>query len=170
MRAIDAGSQHDNLFTAIYPIIFRSDLAAAVFNYFFRGKPFRSLTESIPTTQFILKNYALAPAMWVAEPCIVGNAHNSWQKYRVAWHAVLMPLALRLARRSGMDPLILRQWARIHVNLFEEASHLFPWPGLAAEFDDDALATSYQVLLQRLPLKHRQIMSNLDNIEAAPSL
>ena len=143
---IAGGSEHDNLFTAIYPIIFRADLAAAVFNHPFTGPPFRSLTESIPTTRFILEVYALADAYWVSDPCIVGNAHNSWQRYRVAWHAVLMPLALRLARRSGMDGPMLHRWASVHLSLFEEAQSLFPTPGLVEEFDADALVASYQVL------------------------
>lgn len=143
---IAGGSEHDNLFTAIYPIIFRADLAAAVFNHPFTGLPFRSLTESIPTTRFILEVYALADAYWVSAPCIVGNAHNSWQRYRVAWHTVLMPLALRLARRSGMDGPMLHRWASVHLSLFEEAQRLFPTPDLVKEFDADALMASYQVL------------------------
>ena len=56
---IDAGSQHDNLFTAIYPMVFRADIAAAVFNHFFRGAAFQSLVESVPTSKLILERYAL---------------------------------------------------------------------------------------------------------------
>ena len=152
MRVIDAGSHHDNMFTAIYPIVFRADIAAAVFNHYFRGAPFRSLTESVPTTRFILECYALTEAYWITDTCIVGNAHNSWQHYRVAWHAVLMPLVFRLARRAGMDPLLMRRWAQVHVELYEDARRLFPAGGIAAEFDADALAASYEVLRQRLPL------------------
>lgn len=150
ITVIAGGSEHDNLFTAIYPIIFRADLAAAVFNHPFTGAPFRSLTESIPTTKFILGVYALADAFWIGEPCIVGNAHNSWQRYRVAWHAVLMPLALRLARRSGMDAAMLHRWSTVHLSLFEEAQALFPTPGLSEEFDADALTASYHVLGRHL--------------------
>ena len=70
----------------------------------------------------------------------------------MAWHAVLMPLVFRLARRAGMDPHILRGWAEIHVELYEDAERLFPSAGLAAEFDRDALDASYEVLRRRLPL------------------
>ena len=80
--------QHDNMFTAIYPIVFRSDLLAAVFNHSFEGKPFRSLIDAAPTSNLILSQYAHTEATWLAPCGVVGNAHNSWQKHRVAWHGV----------------------------------------------------------------------------------
>ena len=103
MRVIDAGSEHDNLFTAIYPIVFRADLAAGVFNDFFQGAPFRSLVESVPTTKFILECYALAQAYWMAETGIVGNAHNSWQRLpgRLACDPDAACLPLGTAVRNG---------------------------------------------------------------------
>jgi hypothetical protein len=49
-RVREAGQQHDNLFTAIYPIVFRADVFAAVFNHPFTGRPFRSLVECVPNS------------------------------------------------------------------------------------------------------------------------
>ena len=138
--------QHDNLFTAIYPIVFRSDILARVFNHPFTGKPFRSLVESVPTTEAILSSYADTEAMWLAACGIVGNAHNSWQRHRVAWHGVLTPMMLELARQAGLDGAVLHTWGMAHVGLLKEAQALFPDETVAAEFPADELAASRRVL------------------------
>ena len=146
MPVREAGVQHDNLFTAIYPIVSRSDILARVFNHPFTGKPFRSLVESVPTTDAILSSYAETEAMWLAACGIVGNAHNSWQRHRVAWHGVLTPVMLELARQAGMDGAVLHNWGLAHVGLLKEAQALFPDETVVDEFSDDELATSRRVL------------------------
>ena len=142
----DAGSQHDNLFTAVYPIVFRADILASVFNYPFKGVAFRSLVESIPTTFTILNNYADVEAMWYADCGIVGNAHNSWQQHRVAWHGMLMPLALNLARRAGFCPEILQRWAKVHVPLLQDAQVSFPDVTASSDFDEGEVFVAKTVL------------------------
>jgi glycosyltransferase involved in cell wall biosynthesis len=113
--------QHDNLFTAIYPLVFRSDIAAACFNYPFEGYPFGDLIESVPTTKIVLESLANCQGYWVSELGITGNAHNSWSVHRPRWHLVLMPRVLLLARRRGLDPSKLWHWGQIHLDLFFES-------------------------------------------------
>lgn len=113
--------EHDNLFTAIYPLVFRADVLAACFDYPFTGIPFGDLTECVPTTKLLLGSYAYCAARWFAEVGIVGNAHNSWSAHRPRWHLVLMPLVLQLARDSGVDEEKVWTWLKVHDALFEDA-------------------------------------------------
>lgn len=117
----EIAGEHDNLYTAIYPLVFRSDVLAACFDYPFTGIPFGDLTECVPTTKLLLGSYRYADAMWFAEIGIVGNAHNSWSSHRPRWHLVLMPLVLQLARDAGVAPERVWEWLQSHVALFEEA-------------------------------------------------
>ena len=144
--------EHDNLFTAIYPIIFRTDILSACFDYPFTGRPFSSLIESIPTTKIILGSYAQCNAYWLSDVGIVGNSHNSWTRYRVQWHGVLMPQAFELGHEAGVDPHKLRLWSKVHENLYHDAKALFPDETLAANFHDDDLQTSFRVFRRRLEL------------------
>lgn len=122
IRPINAiAGEHDNLFTAIYPLVFRCDVLAACFDHPFTGTPFGDLTESVPTTKLLLGTYRYADAVWFAEVGIVGNAHNSWSGHRPRWHLVLMPLVLQLARDAGVDPESAWNWLKIHKSLFDEA-------------------------------------------------
>ena len=120
-RVNQIAGEHDNLFTAVYPIVFRSDLLAACFNYPFDGVPFGDLVECVPTTKFILETLPCTTAHWFKEIGIVGNAHNSWSGHRPRWHLVLMPEVMRLARRAGVDAEKLWSWGCVHEGLFNEA-------------------------------------------------
>lgn len=124
MTVAEAAGQHDNLFTAIYPIIWRADIVAAAFNHPFTGTPFGTLIESIPSTDYILRTLGRAEIYWHAPVGVVGNLANSWSRHRPRWHSVLMPLALELARDAGLDPRRARDWAGVHRDLFEEAMRL----------------------------------------------
>lgn len=116
-----AAEQTDNLFTAIYAIIWRADVLAAAYDHRFDGEPFADLVEAVPCTDLILRRYADCDALWRAEPSIAGNAHNSWSRWRPRWHAVVMPEAFALARECGVDPVKLQRWADMHRALYEEA-------------------------------------------------
>jgi len=113
--------EHDNLFTAIYPIVFRSDVLAACFNYPFDGVPFGNLVESVPTTKIILGSYRYCEAYWFDRPGVAGNAHNSWASHRPRWHLVLMPEVFDLARDAGVNPQKIWDWTKIHLALFNDA-------------------------------------------------
>ena len=116
-----AATQHDNMFTAMYLLILRSDLFSACFNHPFDGIPFGDLTECIPTTRWFLENYRYVDCYWHAPVSIVGNAHNSWTRHRPRWHAVIMPRVFELARDAGADPIVLHDFAQIHMGLYDEA-------------------------------------------------
>jgi hypothetical protein len=117
----EIAGEHDNLYTAIYPLVFRCDVLAACFDYPFTGIPFGDLTECVPTSKLLLGTYRYSDAMWFAEVGIVGNAHNSWSGHRPRWHLVLMPMVLQLARDAGVDPESVWRWLKLHKDLFDEA-------------------------------------------------
>ncbi|SFV17086.1 glycosyltransferase [Pseudoduganella namucuonensis] len=133
-----AAAEHDNLFTAIYPLVFRADLLATCFNYPFDGLPFGDLVECVPTTKYILEALAQSDAYWFKEEGIVGNAHNSWSRHRPRWHLKLMPAILDLARQSGVDSKKLWAWTGIHHSLFQEAAELAMAANTAAHLDAPA--------------------------------
>ena len=117
----EAGSQHDNLYTAIYPLVLRSDVASAMFNFPFNGIPFGTMIECIPTTLYFLKMLQFHELLWIDEVAIAGNAHNSWTHHRPRWHGIIMPIAIRMARDCGFDQAVLRSWLDTQQSLFLEA-------------------------------------------------
>ena len=121
MSVREAGEQTDNLFTAIYAIVWRADLWAAAYDHAFDQPEFSDLVEAIPCTDLILRRLADCDAFWRGEPAIAGNAHNSWSRWRPRWHGVVMPLAFALAREAGLDRVKLQAWADMHLELFREA-------------------------------------------------
>ncbi len=116
-----AAEQHDNLFTAIYTIVWRADVLSATYDHAFDGLPFSNMIEAIPCTEAILGEYGACDILWWGHPALAGNAHNSWSHHRPRWHGLVMPQAFALARDVGVDPLLLQQWADMHLNLFREA-------------------------------------------------
>ena len=54
----------------------------------------------------------------------MGNAHNSWSRWRPRWHGVVMPMAFALARDVGVDRSLLQGWADMHLELFREAMRI----------------------------------------------
>jgi glycosyltransferase involved in cell wall biosynthesis len=144
--------QHDNLFTAFYPIVFRSDLLAACFDHPFDGRPFVDLVESVPTTKMLLESYASTEAYWCARMATVGNICNSWSRHRPRWHAVLMPRVFQLAREVGVDPARLHAWSKIHLDLFDEARQRAHAEGVPLDVRPDELDASYRVFRQPISL------------------
>ena len=145
--------QHDNLFTAFYPIVFRSDLLATCFDYPFDGKPFVDLVEAVPTTKMILETYAETEAYWCAPIGIVGNIANSWSAHLPRWHAVLMPRVFQLARRVGVDPSKLWAWAQLHKQLFREAEQTATNRGESLDVALHELEVAHHVFQKPLELK-----------------
>ena len=129
--------QTDNLFSAIYTIVWRADLLSAAFDHAFDGPPFQDLTQSIPSTEFMLEAYGGCDAYWRGRSAITGNAHNSWSRHRPRWHAVIMPLALSLAREVGVDPARLQSWADLHLTLLDEALEIARGQNWTTSFGSD---------------------------------
>ena len=149
----DAAVQHDNMFTAVYPIVWRADIVAACFNYPFTGVPFIDLGECVPTTKILLESYSHAPCYWRAKVGIVANAHNSWSRHRPRWHGYLMPLVFELAKEAGVDSATLYHWAQTHRTLFGDAIEIAQekeFPVHLNEYTD--LEPAYRVFRERLAL------------------
>ena len=117
----EAAEQNDNLFTAIYLIVWRADVLGAAYDHAFDQPAFSDLIEAIPCTDLILRRFAECDCWWRGEPAIAGNAHNSWARWRPRWHGVVMPMAFALARDVGLDRVKLQAWADLHLTLFREA-------------------------------------------------
>lgn len=144
--------EHDNLFTAIYPIVFRSDLLAACFNYPFDGRPFSDLVESVPTTKMILETYGSTESYWCAKMGVVGNASNSWSRHRPRWHGVLIPKMFRLAWEVGVNATKLQQWSATHFELFQEAKRSAMANGVELDIATDELEDSHIVFKRSISL------------------
>ena len=157
VRLTEAAAQHDNLFTAIYPIIWRSDVLAACFNYPFTGTPFGDLVESVPTTKILLDTYGDTEVYWHRPIGVVGNAHNSWSRHRPRWHGLLMPKVFELARTAGVDPKKLYAWSRVHYDLFAEAVGIAEQNGWSVSLADEEMDTGWRVFRRRLePIREQR--------------
>jgi glycosyltransferase involved in cell wall biosynthesis len=121
LKVRQAAEQTDNLFTAIYTIVWRADLLSAAYEHAFDGPAFQDLTQAIPCTEYILGQYGECDAYWHGGIGVIGNVHNSWSRHRPRWHGVVMPLAFALARDAGVDPRKLQTWADMHQKLLKEA-------------------------------------------------
>ena len=164
MRVNKIAAQHDNLFTAIYPLIFRSDILAACFNYPFSGVPFNNLVESVPTSKIILGSLQYCDGYWFAERCVAGNAHNSWTHHRPRWHLVLMPAVFDLARDAGVDEKLIWRWTQFHFNLFNEAALLAKSSGVSVHIEiPQAVENGYRIFGRRV-----QIPSGMVCVSSSP--
>jgi glycosyltransferase involved in cell wall biosynthesis len=155
----EVATQHDNMFTAMYLLIFRSDLFAACFNYVFDGVPFANLTQSIPTTRWLLDNYRYVDCYWHAPVSIVGNAHNSWARYRPRWHGVIMPRVFELAREAGVDPVVLNNFAKTHIKLYNEAVQIAVGAGEPIQIESGELGPAEMVFREKLIIPSIEIES-----------
>jgi glycosyltransferase involved in cell wall biosynthesis len=120
-RVARAAEQHDNLFTAIYAIIWRADVLSAAYDHTFDGSPFSNMTEAVPCTEAILDQFGACEAWWLADLAVAGNAHNGWSRHRPRWHGLVMPQVFALAREVGVDRKLLQAWGGAHFDLFREA-------------------------------------------------
>lgn len=120
--AIELAEYSDNMFTAVYPLVMRTDHASACFSGSYYGTLFSSMAESVPTTKYILEVLAHSPAFWVNTIGVLGNAHNSWESHRARWHAVLMPQVILMARLTGLSPYSAQEYLNTHMALLSQAS------------------------------------------------
>ncbi len=131
VRVNQAAGVHDNMFTAIYPLVFRSDILSATFNYPFDNVPFQDLVECVPTSKIIFETLAYCEVFWFQEFGICGNATNSWSHHRPRWHLKNMADVFDLARDGGVQEDRLWGWAKWHVDLFYEAVGIAKTAGVA---------------------------------------
>jgi glycosyltransferase involved in cell wall biosynthesis len=151
LKVRQAAEQTDNLFTAIYTIVWRADLLSAAYEHAFDGPAFQDLTHAIPCTEYILGQYGECDAYWHSGMGVLGNAHNSWSRHRPRWHGAIMPMAFALARDAGVDPRRLQTWADMHLNLLNEALGIAADAGSAAPLRPRDLALAQCTFRGGLP-------------------
>ena len=156
----EMATEHDNLFTAIYPLVFRSDLVSACFNFPFDGVPFSNLVESVPTTKIVLESLSECDAYWLAEIGITGNAHNSWAGHRPRWHLVLMPEVFYLARRAKMDPALMWDWLNLHLDLFKDAVQIAHDAGTVLQLSAADIQRAEWIFQRKIPISSEVSICN----------
>ena len=93
----------ENMFTAIYCLIFRRDHAIKAYSQFTGGRPFSTMLTCIPTTSYVLNHMTNESGYWIGEPLIVVNLNVSWMKYASIWLLERLPEAFDLAEKMGVN-------------------------------------------------------------------
>lgn len=101
---------NENLFTAIYCLIFRRDHALRAYSQDTSGRPFSTMKTSIPTTYYVLNYMMQEKAYWIGQPMLVVNFNVSWNKYASLQILERVPEAQDLAERMGSDSLRMDRW------------------------------------------------------------
>lgn len=91
----------ENLFTAIYCLVFRRDHALRAYTQDTSGRPFSTMLTCMPTTYYVLHNMMDEKGVWLGTPQIVVNMNVSWLKYASLWILERIPEALDLAEKMG---------------------------------------------------------------------
>jgi glycosyltransferase involved in cell wall biosynthesis len=99
----DIATVNENLFTAIYCIIFRRDHALRAYCQDTSGRPFSTMLTSIPTTAHVLNNMMNEKAVWIGEPQVLVNFNVSWNSYASLQILERVPEALDLAELNGAN-------------------------------------------------------------------
>lgn len=103
-------TNNENLFTAIYCLIFRRDHALRAYSQDTSGRPFSTMRTSIPTTYYVLHHMMDEPAYWIGDLLLVVNFNVSWDKYASLQILERVPEAQDLAERLGADPQEMDRW------------------------------------------------------------
>ena len=96
----DICALNENVFTAIYTLVFRRDHALAAYSQDTSGRPFSSMLTCIPTTRHVLKNMMEEIGVWIGEPQLV-NLNVSWIHYAPLWILERIPEASEEARDAN---------------------------------------------------------------------
>jgi glycosyltransferase involved in cell wall biosynthesis len=96
---------NENLFTAIYCLIFRRDHALRAYSQDTSGRPFSSMRTSIPTTYHVLNHMMDETGVWLGSPQVLVNFNVSWNAYASLQILERVPEALDLAELNGADPI-----------------------------------------------------------------
>lgn len=130
----DIATNNENLFTAIYCLIFRRDHAIKAYAQNTDGRPFSTMRTSIPTTYYVLNRMMHEPACWIGEPLLVVNFNVSWNQYAPLQILERVPEALDLAERMGASAAGTDRW---RANLVPGFPHYF-----REMFENDPLGNS----------------------------
>lgn len=108
----EVAAKNENLFTAIYCLIFRRDHALRAYSQNTSGSPFSTMRTSIPTSYYVLNYMMEDTAYWVGEPVLVVNFNVSWNQYAPLQILERVPEAQDLAERLGADGGEMDRWRR----------------------------------------------------------
>jgi len=118
----DIAANNENLFTAIYCLIFRRDHALRAYSLDTSGRPFSTMRTSIPTTYYVLNYMMDESAYWMGDLLLVVNFNVSWNKYASLQILERVPEAQDLAQRLGANPAGMDHW---RVNLMPGVAHFW---------------------------------------------
>jgi glycosyltransferase involved in cell wall biosynthesis len=141
-------TKNENLFTAIYCLVFRRDHALRAYSQVTGGRPFSTMRTSIPTTYYVLNFMMDEPAYWIGEPILVVNFNVSWNQYAALQILERVPEAWDLAERLGAEVTGVDRWRE---NLFPGFCHYFK-----EMFQNDPLGNSsfFQPSRMVMRMKH----------------
>ena len=104
------GMNNENLFTAIYALIFRRDHALRAYTQHTSARAFSVMQASIPTTYYVLNYMMEEEAFWLGGIMLVVNFNVSWNQYAALQILERVPEAQDLAERLGSDPISMNRW------------------------------------------------------------
>jgi len=144
-------TKNENLFTAIYCLVFRRDHALRAYSQVTSGRAFSTMRTSIPTTYYVLNFMMDEPAYWIGEPILVVNFNVSWNQYAALQILERVPEALDLAERLGADAMGVDRWRQ---NLFPGFCYYFK-----EMFENDPLGNSAFFQPSRLVMRMKHLDS-----------
>lgn len=106
----DLAVMNENLFTAIYCLIFRRDHALRAYSQDTTGRPFSTMRTSIPTTYHVLHSMMNEVGIWIGDPQVIVNFNVSWNDYAALQILERVPEALDEAEWRGSPVEGIDRW------------------------------------------------------------
>lgn len=155
----EVATNNENLFTAIYCLVFRRDHGLRAYSQDTSDRPFSTMRSSIPTTYYVLNYMMEEPVYWIGQPMLVVNFNVSWNKYASLQILERVPEAQDLAESLGSNPVLMDRWRE---NLLPGFVHY--WTEL---FENDSAGNAPFFSPERVVLR----MKHLDRFaEITPAL
>ncbi len=102
-RVSDIATKSENCFTAIYCLIYRADHARAAYHQDVSGRPFSTLSTTVPTAEYVCRHLFDRPGYWIGDPCVVVNMNVSWLRYASLFILERFPELFDLMQEEGVD-------------------------------------------------------------------
>jgi hypothetical protein len=109
---------HDNLFTAIYQFVWRTDVYARAFTNYDVREIFSDGVNSAPSAAFLVDKYAKQEVLWSNKIALAANGRNSWSRYLLRWHSVIIHEYLQKLVSANLDIETARKYSTTHRSLF----------------------------------------------------
>ena len=112
---------NENLFTAIYCIIFRRDHGLIAYNQNIdNNEEFKDLVHCVPTTVYVLKNMSNYDGYWINDFLITVNLNCSWTNNGkdIIWNLILRPDMFDSIEMNylNIDLKALELYRKAHIN------------------------------------------------------